>query len=76
MIRLEVTGNEVLPSRWLDDLTGEQRSRLELLLEEMTMAGAGRDGIRNAIKHALDKETIFAVPAPERQYSIPRSQLR
>jgi hypothetical protein len=74
VIRLEVTDNEVLPSRWLDDITDEQRSRLELLLEEMIVAGAGRDGIRNAIKHALDKEIILA--APEYQYSIPRSQLR
>jgi hypothetical protein len=63
MIRLEVTNNETLPSRWLDDLTDEQRSRLELLLEEMTTAGAGRDGIRNAIRHARDKEIIFAMRA-------------
>jgi hypothetical protein len=75
MIRLEARDNEILPSRRLDDLTDEQRSRIELLLEEMIMAGAGREGIRNAIKHARDKEIIFGVHSPECQYPIRQSQL-
>jgi hypothetical protein len=76
MIRLEIRDNEILPSSWQDDLTDEQRSRIELLLEELIMAGAGSNGIRNAIRHAHDKEIIFAVHVPECQYPIPQSRLR
>jgi hypothetical protein len=73
MMGLEVRDNEILPSRWLDVLTDEQRSRIQLLLEEMIIAGAGRNGIRNAIKYALAKEITFALHAPECEYSIPLS---
>lgn len=70
MTGLETKNREILPSRWLDNLTDEQKMRIALLLEEMIEAGAGREGIRYAIKHARDKESIFAVHIPERQYPI------
>jgi hypothetical protein len=67
MIRLETRNTKTLPSQWLDDLNEDQRTRLELLYEEMIESGASEEGIRLAIKHARDKEIIFAVHIPEGQ---------
>ena len=60
MIGLEIKNREILSSRWLKNLTDEQKMRIALLLEEMIEAGASREGIMYAIKHARDKEIIFA----------------
>jgi hypothetical protein len=55
MIRLETENLRLLLSRWLDDLNDEQRTRLELLYEEMAGRGASQEAIGHAIKHAHDK---------------------
>lgn len=75
MTEIEAKNGEILPSRGLNNLTDEQRMRIGLLVQEMMEAGASHNGIRNAIKHAYDKEIIFAVHTPERQYPI-QLQLR
>ena len=76
MIGLEIRNREILPSRWLDNFTDEQKMRMALLLEEMVEAEAGCEGIRYAIKHERDKEIIFAVLTPECQYLTPQLQLK
>jgi hypothetical protein len=76
MTRLEAKNPETLPSQWLDDLKDEQRTRIELLLEEMTESGASAEGIRHAIKHAHDKEIMFAVHLPEGQDPTPQLRLK
>jgi len=73
MIRLET---KKLILQLLDGLNDEQRMRLELLCEEMMESGASRDGVMHAIKHAYEKEIIFAVHIPERQYPTPLLHLR
>jgi hypothetical protein len=73
MIRLET---KKLSSQLLDGLSDEQRMRLELLYEEMTESGASQKGIMYAIKHAYEKEIMFAVHAPERQYPTSLLHLR
>ena len=75
MIRLEVKNAKVSRLQWLDDLNDEQRMRIELLYEEMAESGASQEGIRHAIKHAHDKEIIFAVHIPEGKYPIPQLRL-
>jgi hypothetical protein len=76
MIRLEVKNSKPLPSQWLDDLNDEQRTRIELLYEEMIESGASQEGIIHAIKHALDKEIMLAVRIPEGQCLIAQLRLR
>ena len=73
MIRLET---KKLSSPLLDVLSDEQRMRIELLYEEMTESGASQDGIMHAIKRAYEKEIMFAVHVPERQYPTPLLHLR
>jgi hypothetical protein len=74
MIRLEtkISISPQLP----DGLSDEQRMRLELLYEEMTESGASQEGIMHAIKHAYEKEIMFAARIPERQYPTPLLHLR
>jgi hypothetical protein len=60
----------------LHGLNHEQRMRLELLFEEMTESGFSQEGIMHAIKHAYDKEIMFAVHVPERQYLTAQQHLR
>jgi hypothetical protein len=76
IIRLEIKDLKTLPSEWLDDLNDEQRTRIELLYEEMTESGASQEGIRHAINHAHDKEIIFAVHIPEGQHLGPQLRLK
>jgi len=76
VLRLETKSTKVLSSELLDDLKDEQRTRLELLYEEMTESGASQEGIMHAIKHAYEKEIIFAVNVPDRQYPTPLQHLR
>jgi hypothetical protein len=72
MIRLET---RKLSSQLLDGLNEEQRARLELLCEEMTESGASQEEIMRAIKHAYEKEIMFAVHIVERQYPTPQLHL-
>jgi hypothetical protein len=73
MKRLET---KKLSCQLLDDLKDEQRTRLELLYEEMTEAGASQKGIMHAIKHAYHKEITFAAHVPKGQYPTPQLHLR
>jgi S-adenosylmethionine:tRNA-ribosyltransferase-isomerase (queuine synthetase) len=62
--KTEANDDEIMPARWLDDLTKDQRIRIELLLEEMIAAGDRLQSIRNTMKRALDKEIRFAAHPP------------
>ena len=53
-----------MPAQWLDGLTKDQKIRIELLLEELIVAGARRQAIRNIVKRALYKEIRFAAHPP------------
>jgi predicted hydrocarbon binding protein len=61
---MEANDDEILPSHWLDELTNDQKIRIELLLEEMITAGTSRQATRNMIKRARDKEIRFASQLP------------
>jgi hypothetical protein len=66
MMKLEIKEtNIVLPSKWLDDLNDEQRTRIELLYEEMIESGFNPERIKYTIEHARAKEIMFAAHVPE-----------
>jgi len=62
--KTEANDDEIMLARWLDDLTKDQRIRIELLLEELIAVGTHRQSIRNIIKRAYDKEIRFAAHPP------------
>jgi hypothetical protein len=59
MMRLEIKETKLVPSEWLDDLNDEQRTRIELLYEEMIDAGFNPERIECVMEHARAKEIMF-----------------
>jgi|GEM_PF-6405483 len=60
MIRLEMRNAKTVPSQWLEDLNDEQRTRIELVYEEMVESGVSQNGIEHAMNYAYDREIIFS----------------
>lgn len=82
--KTEANNDEIMPAGWLDDLTKDQKIRIELLLEELITAGASRQSIKSMMKRVYDKEIRFAANPPRvlkkvshtRKTSDTSSQLR
>jgi len=62
--KTEANDDVIMPARWLDGLTKDQKIRIELLLEELIAAGTRRQSIRNIMKRVYDKEIRFAARPP------------
>ena len=56
---------ETLPNEWLENLNDDQRTRIELLYEELTELMTSHQAITHAIKQACDKELMLAAHSCE-----------
>jgi hypothetical protein len=62
--KTEGNDDEIMPAGWLNGLTKDQKIRIELLLEELIVAGVRRQSIRSMMKRVYDKEIRFAAHPP------------